>query len=154
MKYKTYNCNSFNIYTIKTDRFKTSHLEVIFKNVLKKEEIGTYSFLADMLSEGCKKYPRKKDLFTRFEDLYKIVIYASTMRVGNVIDLHVSLDFINPEYIEDEGYIEDVIKTLFEVINNPNVCNDEFDLKTFNIVKERLRREINSLKENPVKQSI
>lgn len=154
MKYKTYNCNSFNIYTIKTDRFKTSHLEVIFKNVLKKEEIGTYSFLADMLSEGCKKYPRKKDLITRFEELYKIVIYASTMRVGNVIDLHVSLDFINPEYIEDEGYIKDVIKTLFEVINNPNVCNDEFDLKTFNIVKERLRREINSLKENPVKQSI
>ena len=154
MKYKTYNCNSFNIYTIKTDRFKTSHLEVIFKNVLKKEEIGTYSFLADMLSEGCKKYPRKKDLITRFEELYKIVIYASTMRVGNVIDLHVSLDFIYPEYIEDEGYIEDVIKTLFEVILNPNVCNDEFDLKTFNIVKERLRREINSLKENPVKQSI
>lgn len=154
MKYKTYNCNSFNIYTIKTDRFKTSHLEVIFKNVLKKEEIGTYSFLADMLSEGCRKYPRKKDLITRFEELYKIVIYASTMRVGNVIDLHVSLDFINPEYIEDEGYIEDVIKTLFEVILNPNVCNDEFDLKTFNIVKERLRREINSLKENPVKQSI
>lgn len=154
MKYKTYNCNSFNIYTIKTDRFKTSHLEVIFKNVLKKEEIGTYSFLADILSEGCKKYPRKKDLITRFEELYKIVIYASTIRVGNVIDLHVSLDFINPEYIEDEGYIEDVIKTLFEVINNPNVCNDEFDLKTFNIVKERLRREINSLKENPVKQSI
>lgn len=154
MKYKTYNCNSFNIYTIKTDRFKTSHLEVIFKNVLKKEEIGTYSFLADMLSEGCKKYPRKKDLITRFEELYKIVIYASTMRVGNVIDLHVSLDFINPEYIEDEGYIEDVIKTLFEVILNPNVCNDEFDLKAFNIVKERLRREINSLKENPVKQSI
>lgn len=154
MKYKTYNCNSFNIYTIKTDRFKTSHLEVIFKNVLKKEEIGTYYFLADMLSEGCKKYPRKKDLITRFEELYKIVIYASTMRVGNVIDLHVSLDFINPEYIEDEGYIEDVIKTLFEVILNPNVCNDEFDLKTFNIVKERLRREINSLKENPVKQSI
>lgn len=154
MKYKTYNCNSFNIYTIKTDRFKTSHMEVIFRNVLKKEEIGTYSFLADMLSEGCKKYPRKKDLITRFEELYKIVIYASTMRVGNVIDLHASLDFINPEYIEDEGYIEDVIKTLFEVINNPNVCNDEFDLKTFNIVKERLRREINSLKENPVKQSI
>lgn len=154
MKYKTYNCDSFNIYTIKTDRFKTSHLEVIFKNVLKKEEIGTYSFLADMLSEGCKKYPRKKDLITRFEELYKIVIYASTMRVGNVIDLHVSLDFINPEYIEDEGYIEDVIKTMFEVILNPNVCNDEFDLKTFNIVKERLRREINSLKENPVKQSI
>ena len=154
MKYKTYNCNSFNIYTIKTDRFKTSHMEVIFRNVLKKEEIGKYSFLADMLSESCKKYPKKKDLITRFEELYKTVIYASTVRVGNVIDLHVSLDFINPDYIDDKNYVEEVIKTLFELIDNPNVVNDEFDLKTFNIVKERLRREINSLKENPVKQSI
>lgn len=154
MKYKTYNCNSFNIYTIKTDRFKTSHMEVIFRNVLNKEEIGKYSFLADMLSESCKKYPKKKDLITRFEELYKTVIYASTVRVGNVIDLHVSLDFINPDYIDDKNYVEEVIKTLFELIDNPNVVNDEFDLKTFNIVKERLRREINSLKENPVKQSI
>ena len=154
MKYKTYNCNSFNIYTIKTDRFKTSHMEVIFRNVLKKEEIGKYSFLADMLSESCKKYPKKKDLITRFEELYKTVIYASTVRVGNVIDLHVSLDFINPDYIDDKNYVKEVIKTLFELIDNPNVVNDEFDLKTFNIVKERLRREINSLKENPVKQSI
>ena len=56
-----------------------------------------YEEAYNMLSEGCKKYPRKKDLITRFEELYKIVIYASTMRVGNVIDLHVSLDFINPE---------------------------------------------------------
>ena len=142
MKYKTYNCNSFNIYTIKTDRFKTSHLEVIFKNVLKKEEIGTYSFLADMLSEGCKKYPRKKDLITRFEELYKIVIYASTVRVGNVLDLHVSLDFINPEYIEEDNYVEEVIKTLFEMIERPNVENDEFDLKTFNIIKEYTSGEI------------
>ena len=154
MKYKTYNCNSFNIYTIKTDKFKTSHMEVIFRNVAKNEEMGKYSFLADMMSESCKMYPRKKDLITRFEELYKIIIYASTVRVGNVLDLHVSLDFINPFYIEEENYVEEVIKTLFEIIERPNVVNDEFDLKTFNIVKERIKREINSLKENPVKQSI
>lgn len=86
--------------------------------------------------------------------MYKIVIYASTVRVGNVLDLHVSLDFINPEYIEEDNYVEEVIKTLFEMIERPNVENDEFDLKTFNIIKERLKREINSLKENPIKQSI
>ena len=87
MKYKTYNCNSFNIYTIKTDKFKTSHMEVIFRNIAKKEEMGKYSFLADMMSESCKMYPRKKDLITRFEELYKIIIYASTVRVGNVLIL-------------------------------------------------------------------
>ena len=154
MKYKTYNCNSFNVYTIKTDRFKTSHIEVIFRDIANKEEMGAYSFLADMLSQSSKTYPRKKDLITRFEELYKIIIYATTLRVGNILDFHVSLDFINPDYINDKNYIEEVIKTLFDIIENPNVTNDEFDLKTFNIVKERLKREINSLKENPMKQSI
>lgn len=154
MKYKTYNCNSFNVHTIKTDRFKTSHVEVIFRDIANKEEMGAYSFLADMLSQSSKTYPRKKDLITRFEELYKIIIYATTLRVGNILDFHVSLDFINPDYINDKNYIEEVIKTLFDIIENPNVTNDEFDLKTFNIVKERLKREINSLKENPMKQSI
>ena len=154
MKYKTYNCNSFNVYTIKTDRFKTSHIEVIFRDIANKEEMGAYSFLADMLSQSSKTYPRKKDLITRFEELYKIIVYATTLRVGNVLDFHVSLDFINPDYINDKNYVEEVIKTLFDIIENPNVTNDEFDLKTFNIVKERLKREINSLKENPMKQSI
>lgn len=154
MKYKTYNCNSFNVHTIKTDKFKTSHVEVIFRDIANKDEIGAYSFLADMLSQSSKTYPRKKDLITRFEELYKIIVYATTLRVGNVLDFHVSLDFINPDYINDKNYVEEVIKTLFDIIENPNVTNDEFDLKTFNIVKERLKREINSLKENPMKQSI
>lgn len=154
MKYKTYNCNSFNVHTIKTDRFKTSHVEVIFRDIANKEEMGAYSFLADMLSQSSKTYPRKKDLITRFEELYKIIVYATTLRVGNILDFHVSLDFINPDYINDKNYLEEVIKTLFDIIENPNVTNDEFDLKTFNIVKERLKREINSLKENPMKQSI
>lgn len=154
MKYKTYNCNSFEVHTIKTDKFKTSHVEVIFRDIANKEEMGAYSFLADMLSQSSKTYPRKKDLITRFEELYKIIVYATTLRVGNVLDFHVSLDFINPDYINDKNYVEEVIKTLFDIIENPNVTNDEFDLKTFNIVKERLKREINSLKENPMKQSI
>ena len=154
MKYKTYNCNSFNVHTIKTDKFKTSHVEVIFRDIANKDKMGAYSFLADMLSQSSKTYPRKKDLITRFEELYKIIVYATTLRVGNVLDFHVSLDFINPDYINDKNYVEEVIKTLFDIIENPNVTNDEFDLKTFNIVKERLKREINSLKENPMKQSI
>ena len=154
MKYKTYNCNSFDVHTIKTDKFKTSHVEVIFRDIANKEEMGAYSFLADMLSQSSKTYPRKKDLITRFEELYKIIVYATTLRVGNILDFHVSLDFINPNYINDKSYVEEVIKTLFDIIENPNVTNDEFDLKTFNIVKERLKREINSLKENPMKQSI
>lgn len=154
MKQKVYNCNSFNVHTIKTDRYKTCHVEVIFRNIVDKEKLPSLSFLADILSESSKNYPKKKDLITRYEELYQIFAYTNTVRLGNVFDFHVNLDFINPEYIEDETYIEEVFKTFFDIIDNPCVTNDEFNLKPFNIVKERLKREIISLKENSMKQSI
>ena len=154
MKQKVYNCNSFNVHTIKTDRYKTCHVEVIFRNIVDKEKLPSLSFLADILSESSKNYPKKKDLITRYEELYQIFAYTNSVRLGNVFDFHVNLDFINPEYIEDETYIEEVFKTFFDIIDNPCVTNDEFDLKPFNIVKERLKREIISLKENSMKQSI
>ncbi len=154
MIYKTYKCNSFNVYTIKTDRFKTAHLEIQFRKKAVKEEMGKYAFLADALSESTKNYPRRKDLIIKFEELYKSICYASTIRTGNVLTFNVSLDFINPKYINKDNYLESVIKIVLEMLQNPNVTNDEFDLKTFNIVKDRIERELNSLKENPVKQSI
>lgn len=154
MTYKTYNCNSFKVHTIKSDKFKTAHMEVIFRKNAVKEELCSYSFLADILSESTKNYPSKRDLIIKFEELYRASIYATTVKTGNVLNTEFITDFINPEYIKDKNYLEEVIKLSFEVIGNPNVVNDEFLLKPFNLVKERLKREINSIKENPVKLAI
>lgn len=154
MKYKTYKCNSFNVYTIKTDRFKTVHMEVVFRKKAIKEELCSYAFLTDMLTYSCKKYPKKRDLIIKLEELYRTSIYATTTKTGNILNTNFILDFINPEYINDEAYLEEVMRLPFELILNPNVINDEFDLKQFNLIKERLKRDIESIKENPTKECI
>ena len=154
MKYKVYHCNSYNIHTIKTDRFKTTHMEVVFRNNATKENLPLYSFIADLISESTVNYPKKRDLVSKFEELYNTHIYATTSRVGASIFTNINADFINPEYIKDKDYLEEVIKLVFEIIKNPNANNKEFNLKQFNIIKERLRREILSISENPVKESI
>lgn len=154
MKYKDYKCNSYNVYTIKTDKFKTSHIELIFRNVIKKDELPALVFLSDILSESCKSYPSKRELMVRYEELYKVSCYATSLRVGSTVDFHVSLDLINPKYINDSNYLSEVIKTFFKIVLEPNVVNDEFDLVSFNNVKSRLLREIKALKENAMKQSI
>ncbi len=154
MKYKTYNCNAYKVHTIKTDKFKTTHLEIIFRKKAVSEELCAYSFLGDILSESTKKYPRRKDLVTKYEELYKASVYASTVRTGNILNFQFISDFIDPTYISEDNYLEEIIKTIMEMVFNPNVQNDEFDLKTFKIVKERLKREIISIKDNPTKESI
>lgn len=154
MVYKTYKCNSYNIHTIKTDRFKTVHMEIIFRKNIVKEELVNYAFLVDMLMESSKNYPKRKDVITKLEELYKLVVYGTTIKTGNVLNSNFMADFIDPKFIDEEDYLENVIKFIFEMLMNPNATNEEFDLKEFNFVKERLKREIKSIDENPFKSSM
>lgn len=154
MVYKTYKCNSYNIHTIKTDRFKTIHMEIIFRKNIVKEELVNYAFLVDMLMESSKNYPKRKDVITKLEELYKLVVYGTTVKTGNVLSSNFMADFIDPKFIDDDTYLENVIKFIFEMMASPNATNEEFDLKEFNFVKERLKREIKSIDENPFKSSM
>ena len=154
MVYKTYKCNSYNIHTIKTDRFKTVHMEIIFRKNIVKEELVNYAFLVDMLMESSKNYSKRKDVITKLEELYKLVVYGTTVKTGNVLNSNFMADFIDPKFIDEEDYLENVIKFIFEMITSPNATNEEFDLKEFNFVKERLKREIKSIDENPFKSSM
>lgn len=154
MIYKTYNCNSFLVHTIKTDKFKTAHIEIMFRKKAIKEELVLYSVLADMMSETLKNYPKKKDLIIKFEELYKMYAYTTTVKLGKVLSFNIIGDFINPKYINDKNYLENVLKMVLEMVQKPNVVNREFDNNSFKIVKERIKKEIESIKENPVKLSI
>lgn len=154
MVYKTYKCNSYNIHTIKTDRFKTVHMEIIFRKNIVKEELVNYAFFVDMLMESSKNYPKRKDVITKLEELYKLVVYGTTVKTGNVLNSNFMADFIDPKFIDEEDYLENVIKFIFEMLMNPNATNEEFDLKEFNFVKERLKREIKSIDDNPFKSSM
>ena len=154
MVYKIYKCNSFNIHTIKTDKFKTAHMEIMFRKRVLKDELCAYTFLMDMLSESCFKYKTKRDLIVRFEELYKASCYGITVKTGNVLNATMVVDFINPKFIDEDNYLENVLKLPFLMLQNPNVINEEFDLKQFNIVKERIIRDINSVKDNSFKYAI
>lgn len=154
MEYKKYNCNSYNIHTIKTDKFKTVRMEIIFSRDAVKEEMPAFTFLSDLLSDCSKKYPSRKEIAIRLEELYKTIFYGTTSKVGNLFTTSFVLEFINPSYINEDNYLEEVLKFPFEVINNPLVTNQEFDLNNFNIVKKRIIEEIKSIKEVPDKLAI
>ena len=154
MNYKTYKCNSFNVHTIKTNKFKTAHMEIIFRKKIVKEELTTYSLLADILSLGNIDYPKRKDLIVKLEELYKSIVYTTALKTGNIMNFSVISDFINPEYINDEAYLENIIKLTFDLLQRPNVINEEFDLKSFNITKNKLKKEIEAIKDNPVNDSV
>ena len=153
MEYKVYDYNSYRIHTIKTDKFKNCTLEIMFRNKLEKDKITENNMLVDTLMYSSKKYPTRRDVSVALENLYCSSVRGVISRTGESYIISFITDFLNPKYCE-EGYLEDIIAFPFEMILNPNITCEEFDRRSFNIVKNRLKADILSLKENAMRYAL
>ena len=88
----------------------------------------------------------------KLENLYNSYFYGVTNRVGSSILTSFCFDFINPDLVDEN--IEKFIKFPIDVIFNPNINMDEFDFTTFQYVKERLKKDIESIIEDQKRYSI
>ena len=153
MEYKKTSFGGYNLHLIKTDKFKNCHIEVVFRNTLNSEEITKRQFLTRILCESNSKYPTRRKLLMRFEDLYDSSVYGTTNRVGASIITSICADFLTSDYtLEDTS--KDVIDLLFTTIFSPLVKNCEFDNKTFNLIKNQMEDSIKSTLENPKKLAL
>lgn len=153
MIYKDYKIGPINLHTIKCDKFRLCHMEVIFRQDVVKEDLTKRSMLFEMLTENNNTYKERRKLVLHLEDLYNTYLYSVTSRVGKTILTSLCLDFIDPKYTKGE-FLPKVLSLPFDIINNPNVKNNEFDINTFNVVKKRLELDIKSVNEDPKKKSI
>ena len=62
------NYGSYNLHTIKTDKFKTCHVEIVFRNNVNVEELTIRNVLFDTLLEGSKNYETNRLLNLKLED--------------------------------------------------------------------------------------
>jgi predicted Zn-dependent peptidase len=154
MEHKKIDCKSYNVHTIKTNRFKTTKIEAVFRMPVEKDKLAILSFLSEIMDQSSKKYPNRRAMAIKLENLYKAYYYAYASKVGNCLNFTFSIDFINPEYIDDKNYLEDVISFLCETITKPNVSAEEFDNDLFSIVKNSVLIDIDSIEENAEKKSI
>lgn len=153
MIYNQHKCGSYNIHTIKTNKFKNIRMEIIFRNNVDKETIASRTLLFDMLMENSKNYPTKRDLVLKFESLYNAYVYSSTNKIGNQTSSSIIMDFLNPNLTEDD-FLEEAISLPFDLIFNPNINNEEFDNKTLTTIKTRVISDIKCISENPAKLTI
>lgn len=148
MEYKKFEYPSFNLYTIKTNRFKTCQMEIIFKDEASRENAMLKTFLADIMTDCSEKYASRKEVARTLEELYQASFYGLTNKTGNLMMTSFVLNFLNPKYVNDKDYLEKVLELPFEMILHPAIKAGDFDIRNFNIVKNRLHDEILSVGEN------
>ncbi len=144
MEYKLYHRDTYNIHTIKTDKFRSCRMEVIFRHEFKKEEVVIDNLLTDFLTLTSKKYPKRKDLVLKLEDLYGAFFYSSRERIGKMISNHFMIEFLNPEFCDAKNYLEEVITLPLEMLLNPNFTNAEASKEPLKVTKNQLIAEVKS----------
>ena len=152
MIYKEYKTNTYNIYTVKTNKFKTCHMEIVFRNNIKRNEITKRSLITELLVENSLEFNTRKKMITELENLYNSYFYGVTNRVGSTVLTSFCFDFINPKLVDEK--IDSFIKFPIKSILYPNVTNNEFDVTTFLYVKERVKKDIECIVVDPKNYSI
>jgi len=153
MKYIKKVLGSYNLHMLKTDRFKTITIDLIFRKKITKEEITKRNFLADLLTFSSKNYPTRRLMATKQQDLYACEVDFNCYRLGNYYNTDISLLCLNEKYTE-KGMLEESINYLSDIIFNPNVSNNRFDKTSFEIIKENTIKQIQSIEEDTRKYSL
>ena len=148
MNYKCIDLKYGKLHLIQTKKFRSINIKILLKEEIKKEDITKRNFLTDYLILTTKKYKTKKELALKIQELYSLYVSSYNTRVGSYLITRFNMSLLNPKYTED-SMLEESISLLHEIIFNPNVKNNQFDTKIFNILKHDILTEIETVKENP-----
>lgn len=153
MNYTKKDLAAYNLHLIKTKKFKTISVRVVFHTPIKKDEITLRNVLTDILLQSSKKYNSRRELTIKSEDLYAVDISTSNRRLGNYIFTSFNLQSLNDEYTE-KGNLESSLEFLSEIIFNADISSKKFNQEKLDIVKNNANVALSSIKEDATGYSL
>ncbi len=148
MEYTKKEFGSYNLHLVNTNKFKSITIKLIFREPIIKEEITIRNVLCDLFMSSSKKYPSKRDLVIKAQDLYGASFNVKNSKQGNYIKTEFTMSLLNDKYTEVGNYLEGV-KFIFDVLFNPDVDNNAFKNDKIDVIKNIASNAIKSSKEHP-----
>ena len=127
--------------------FKTIIIRVMFPYTEKKEELALNELLCPLLSFTTKNYPTEDSL--TMEKQKKYLLRSSIIRESVGDGCCLCYQFLIPDSsCLKDNIFEEQFKLMEEIIYNPNVNNNEFDINEFEREKTNLIHGLDSIDKN------
>ena len=134
MKYEKIKEKNYDIYLIKTDKFKTINVSTLLFNKYNKNNVTKEKFISDFLINTNNNAKTEVLMSKKYMELYE-----PRISVNDVFrDIHMKIfdiTFLNEKYTEKDMN-KKTINFYYDIIFNPNTCEDGLDEKSFKINKE------------------
>lgn len=131
-----------NLIIKKDKKFKNIGFDIIFKMDYNYSDISAFNLLSIILNHSSKKYPNLSAINQKKDELYGFDFSFSFGFLNDIESLSISGHTINPKYVEDKDLFKKIFSFLHEIIYNPNITNNQFDSKIYQIAKESVLAEI------------
>ncbi len=141
--------NNIETFLVKTTKFKTITVQIVFANQFTQENASSRALLARVLGNSSKKYNTKKKIVEKSCDLYNTEVSVGYTRYYRTSLIAFTLDVVNEKNLVDAGNLtKKAIDFLLDTIFNPNIINNAFSLKEFNEEKRLLKESMQKVYNN------
>lgn len=136
-----------NIYMHKNHKFKSIGISVVYKMKFDYKNITAFNILSKYLGNCNNNYPSIEKLNKYIESLYGAILGIKADYTGSLFTLNISINFINPKFVNDESLIINAISLLADIIYKPLIIDDHLDENIFNICKQNCQVDIDGSNE-------
>lgn len=135
MKEEVIKLNNYNLHIIRNKKYKNIGIDVIFINNLDKQTSPSRCCLFDLLGDSNLEYNTRIKMNKYCEELYNVGLYSSLKTFGGYSIGNIGANFLDPKYVDEESFAEQIIKFLFDIIFKPNIVDNKFDQVAFDAIK-------------------
>ena len=154
MKYNKFVVNNMNVYTIKTSKFKNAYIEFRFRDYMQNIDAPVRTFMLQLMNTTNKKYRTNRELNISLEEIYDADIYTGGYRTGNIYIGSIGVEFLNPKFIKEKDYFNNVFESLIECVVNPNVEDGKWDDLVYHNNIDNFAVHIDKYLDNPIDYTI
>lgn len=115
-----------NVYTRKTDQFKTVNFSIKFKKELLKEDTALRTVLTNVLQHSNEQFKTAAEMRMYLDDLYGTVLYLDTTKKGNEYITLLNVETVNDHFLKDADVLNKVLELMHTVLFNPNFTDGLF----------------------------
>lgn len=143
--------NNINYKLINTNKYKMVTGIVSMARPLKKEDYTYYSLLNRLIGSSSKNYSSKKEIANKMFELYDCSVYMTTNFSYKSANSCFIFQTISKEYCNDKLIVKKCIDLLKEIMFNPLIEDNKFNLKNFNEEVKALENDTKNIYNNKKK---
>lgn len=148
-----FNYNNLDFKLIRTNQYKKITGIISMVKPLNEKDFTYYSLLNRLIGSSSKNYQSKKDIANKMFELYDCSIYMTTNYSYKSANTCFVFQTIDSKYCDDSQIIKKCVDLLNEIMFNPLIENNQFNLKNFSEEVKALENDIKNIYNNKKKYS-